>query len=71
MPNYEVATTNYNTPDLRTTVYWNPKLITTNIRATKVDYYNADGNGNYKIILEGMDLNGHIGRKVIRYKVSP
>ena len=71
VPNYEVATTNYNTPDLRTTVYWNPKLITTNIRATKVDYYNADGNGNYKIILEGMDLNGHIGRKVIRYKVSP
>jgi TonB-dependent SusC/RagA subfamily outer membrane receptor len=71
VPNYEVETINYNAPDLRTTIYWNPKLITSNIKATKVDYFNADGNGNYKIILEGMDLNGHIGRKVLKYKVSP
>jgi hypothetical protein len=71
VPNYEISSTNANTADLRTTIYWNPKIITDSIGKAKVEFYNADGNGNYKIILEGMDLNGHIGRKVIRYKVTP
>jgi hypothetical protein len=71
VPNYEISSTNANTADLRTTIYWNPKIITDSIGKAKVEFYNADGNGNYKIILEGMDLNAHIGRKVIRYKVTP
>jgi TonB-dependent SusC/RagA subfamily outer membrane receptor len=71
VPNYGIAATNSNSPDLRTTIYWNPKIITDSIGKAKVDFFNADGNGNYKIILEGMDLNGHIGRKVLRYKVAP
>jgi TonB-dependent SusC/RagA subfamily outer membrane receptor len=71
VPNYQIGATNANTADLRTTIYWNPKIITDGTKPANVEFYNADGNGNYKIILEGMDLNGHIGRKVLTYKVTP
>lgn len=56
--------------DLRSTIYWNPYIITDSLGSASMKFFNADGSGNYKVVLEGMDLNGHIGRKVIRYKVN-
>lgn len=70
-------TPKYDTPerksanDLRTTIYWNPKVTVTETGETTVQFYNADGNGNYKVIVEGMDQTGNIGRKVINYRVQP
>jgi hypothetical protein len=56
--------------DLRSTIYWNPYIITDSLGSASLKFFNADGSGNYKVVLEGMDLNGHIGRKVIRYRVN-
>jgi hypothetical protein len=67
----------YDTPerkaanDLRTTIYWNPKVSITETGEAAIQFYNADGNGNYKVIVEGMDQTGNIGRKVINYGVQP
>ena len=36
----------------------------------EMKYYNADGTGNYKIVIEGIDSNGNLGRQVYRYKVQ-
>ena len=69
-PNYADPKINTSVADLRTTIYWNPRVVTDSTGTAKVNFYNADGTGNYKIILEGMDLNGHIGRNVSRYKVN-
>ncbi|MBC7654873.1 MAG: TonB-dependent receptor plug domain-containing protein, partial [Oligoflexus sp.] len=69
-PNYADPKINASVADLRTTIYWNPRVVTDSTGTANVDFYNADGIGNYKIILEGMDLNGHIGRNVSRYKVN-
>ncbi|MBK0383728.1 TonB-dependent receptor plug domain-containing protein [Pedobacter sp. SD-b] len=69
-PNYADPKINTSVADLRTTIYWNPQLVTDSTGTAKVNFYNADGTGNYKIVLEGMDLNGHIGRNVTRYKVN-
>ena len=71
VPNYENPKMNTEVADLRTTVYWNPNIVTDSTGNAEVEYFNADGIGNYKVVLEGMDLNGHIGRKVIRYQVKP
>ncbi len=38
--------------------------------SASVDFFNSDGTGNYRVVIEGMDLEGHIGRKVIRYQVK-
>lgn len=57
--------------DLRTTIYWNPKVKVTETGEAALEFYNADGNGKYKVIVEGMDETGNVGRKVIRYNVTP
>ena len=33
-------------------------------------YYNADGAGTYKLVIEGIDDKGNIGRRVYEYKVE-
>ncbi|MFC6099740.1 hypothetical protein [Olivibacter domesticus] len=56
--------------DLRTTVYWNPTIITDDQGKANFQFFNASGLGTYKAVVEGMDENGNIGRGVYRYKVE-
>lgn len=55
--------------DLRTTVYWNPSVITRDGRAN-FSFYNNDKPGNYKVTVEGIDAEGELGRQVYRYKIE-
>jgi hypothetical protein len=55
---------------LRSTIYWNPEIRTDNDGNASVEYYNADRPGIYKIIVEGIDDHGNLGRLVYRYKVE-
>jgi TonB-dependent SusC/RagA subfamily outer membrane receptor len=68
-PKYESGIT-YNHPDLRSTIYWKPELITDNDGNASFEYYNADGKGTYRVVVEGIDEKGHIGRQVYRYKIN-
>ena len=69
-------TPKYDTPerravnDIRTTVYWNPEVTTGEDGTAQLEYYNADGKGSYRVVVEGVDENGNIGRKVYRYTVD-
>ncbi|WP_231459080.1 carboxypeptidase regulatory-like domain-containing protein [Pedobacter sp. Leaf132] len=70
MPKYDVPA-NLNRNDLRTTIYWNPKVITDKATGTSsFDFYNADGKGQYKVVVEGIDENGNVGRSIFRYTVK-
>jgi hypothetical protein len=68
-PKYESSIT-YNHPDLRSTIYWKPELTTDKDGNASFDFYNADGIGNYRVVIEGIDEKGNIGRRVFRYKVD-
>lgn len=68
-PRYESDTVNKH-PDLRSTIYWKPELVTDKDGNASFDYYNADGRGLYRIVIEGVDEKGNIGRRVYRYKVD-
>ncbi|MEJ7777986.1 MAG: TonB-dependent receptor plug domain-containing protein [Daejeonella sp.] len=68
-PNYEDPKINSKVADLRTTIYWNPNVISDSTGKASVEFFNADGTGNYKAIVEGINVNGIIGRKVYRYSV--
>lgn len=59
-----------NSNDLRTTIYWNPKLITDEAGNVSFEFFNADGRGTYRAVIEGFDKNGNIGRAVYRYSVK-
>ncbi len=69
-PKYDHTETSFNRPDLRSTIYWQPELITDKDGNASFDYYNADGSGSYRVVVEGIDTNGNLGRQVYRYNVE-
>ena len=68
-PKYESATAG-KLADLRTTIYWNPEIITDKDGNATFEYYNADGTGNYRVVVEGIDDKGNLGHQAYRYKVE-
>jgi len=68
-PKY-TASTSAQTPDMRNTVYWNPNIITDKNGKASFEYFNNDTRGTYRIVVEGIDDNGNLGRTVYRYKVE-
>jgi hypothetical protein len=69
LPKYDVSKQQL-ASDLRTTIYWNPAVITDKLGNATLNFYNADGRGTYKAVIEGIDKDGNIGRTVIRYSVK-
>ena len=68
-PKYNPKNVHSKQPDLRSTIYWNPEIKTDDNGNAFIDYYNADNSGTYKIIIEGIDNKGNLGRQVYRYTV--
>jgi len=56
--------------DLRTTIYWNPDIITDDKGNATVEYYNSDTKGNYQLLIEGIDANGNLCRQIFNYQVE-
>lgn len=70
IPKYSSAASRTAGNDLRTTVYWNPKVFTDKNGKSSFEFYNGDLKGSYKAIIEGTDINGSLGRFIYRYKVE-
>jgi hypothetical protein len=64
------TTPNSTAKDLRSTIYWNPRVITDATGTISFEFYNAEGKGTYKAVVEGLDKNGNPGRFVYRYTVK-
>ncbi len=56
--------------DFRSTIYWNPEVTTDEEGKASVQFYNADGKGTYRVIVEGMNAVGNFGRAVIKFEVK-
>jgi len=69
-PKYDHPVTDATAPDLRTTIFWKPEVLTDKDGNASFEYYNADGPGTYRVVVEGIDENGNIGRQVYRYSVK-
>jgi hypothetical protein len=69
-PKYSAPVNGNPIRDLRSTIYWKPELLTDKEGTASVAYFNADGTGTYRVVVEGIDINGNIGRQVYRYKVE-
>jgi len=50
-------------PDLRTTIYWKPDVLTDSEGNAELDFYTADDPGTYSIIIDGVSEDG----KLIHY----
>ncbi|WP_295796537.1 carboxypeptidase regulatory-like domain-containing protein [Mucilaginibacter sp.] len=69
-PQYDNPHTNQKMADLRSTIYWNPNIINDKDGKASFEYFNADGKGTYRVVVEGIDADGNLGRQVFRYKVE-
>ncbi len=69
-PQYDNPKTNQKMADLRSTIYWQPNIITDKDGKASIEYFNADGKGTYRVVIEGIDTDGNLGRQVYRYKVE-
>ena len=64
-PKYETPQLkNSESHDLRTTIYWNPNIQTNRRGKAFVEFYTADGDSPYSVVIEGGTQNG----KLIRFE---
>jgi hypothetical protein len=69
-PQYDNPKTNPQVPDLRSTIFWKPNVATGKEGKTSFEFFNADSKGTYRVVVEGIDEDGNIGRQVYHYKVE-
>jgi len=69
-PKYSTARPEEQVVSIRSTIYWNPNLLTDKDGKTSFDYFNNDTKGTYRVVVEGIDDEGNLGRAVFRYKVE-
>lgn len=50
--------------DLRTTIHWAPNIVTDQAGKTSFEFYTADSPGTYRILVEGLDVNGRLARAI-------
>ena len=63
-PTYETKEKlNNNIPDLRSTVYWNPHVVTGKNGKATIDFYTSDNPHNYVVVIEGITDDGRIIQK--------
>lgn len=62
-PDYSKEPALYDVPDVRTTLYWSPYILTDkNSRRTTIQFYNNDVTKRIKVIIEGMNEEGRLTR---------
>lgn len=60
-PDYNAPDPRHALADKRTTLYWNPDLITDGeTKVIKLNFFNNDFTKKYKIVLEGFDATGRL-----------
>jgi len=69
-PKYDDPKANTQIADLRSTIYWNPSVITDKDGNASFEYFNADAKGSYRVVVEGIGADGKLGRRVYHYKVE-
>ena len=69
-PVYEPDSETILRQDLRTTIHWEPNIITDENGKATFDFYTSDEQGDYLITIEGLDFNGKLGRETFTIEVK-
>ncbi|TJZ61791.1 hypothetical protein FAZ15_04545 [Sphingobacterium olei] len=68
-PTYEASDNTNGIKDLRTMIHWEPSIVINKSGKTSFEFYTPDTTGTYRIIIEGIDINGRIGIKTVDFNV--
>jgi len=69
-PQYENIKDASQRSDQRTTIFWKPNLVTDAFGNAAFSFFNGIGKGNYRVVIEGIDGKGNLGRYSYKYKVE-
>lgn len=69
-PQYDDPKINTQMQDLRSTIYWKSDILTDKDGNATVSFFNADAKGTYRVLIEGIDIDGNLGHQVFTYKVE-
>jgi hypothetical protein len=62
-PSYAGLNANDDKKDFRTTLYWNPEVVTTRVKnKVKLVFYNNDTSKAFRVVIEGMTKDGQLVR---------
>ncbi len=68
-PQYETTNQKNNkNPDLRSTIYWNPSVKVSDIGNVNLNFYTADSNTSYSVIIEGITTQGRLIHSLYKIK---
>ncbi|WP_285058048.1 hypothetical protein [Pedobacter ginsengisoli] len=68
VPRYDNTGQQNSKADFRKTIYWNPSVKVRNGKAL-LSFFNGDRKGKYKIVAEGINSEGQLGRQIMYYTV--
>lgn len=70
VPKYSGPRNSLQREDYRTTIYWNPSVNTDKDGNASFEFFNSDAKGLYRVVVEGLDNAGNIGRTVYKYQLK-
>jgi TonB-dependent SusC/RagA subfamily outer membrane receptor len=62
-PKYETPASGNSTPDLRTTIHWQPNVRTDSTGVATFSFYTSDAASTYSVVIEGLASDGKIIRQ--------
>jgi len=68
-PRYPVNDTTKHLPDTRSTIDWEPNIVTDKNGQATISFFAADKTATYTVILQGVDVNGSLGYKIGKVKI--
>ncbi len=69
-PNYVIKEENHVLPDKRTTLYWEPMVITDDQGRASVAFFTGDVPGRYRVVAEGITATGYPGTASVIFEVK-
>jgi hypothetical protein len=69
-PAFSIKSASEKTIDLRSTIYWQPNVITNVQWQANFSFFSADTPGSYTIIIQGSDVVGNIGYKLEKINIK-
>jgi hypothetical protein len=69
-PRYDVALPEHDLPDFRTTLFWQPTLVTDEHGEATVSFWNSDAKTTMQVTVEGMTNTGKMAVGKMTYTVE-
>lgn len=69
-PKYSSKTSSNTLPDYRSTIYWNPNIITKSNGEANLSFFAGDKKGTYTVWIEGTDAGGSFAFKTLKITIK-